>query len=84
MDIVRGMLCLHSQRPAIIHRDLKTANLLVSGRWEVKVADFGLSRIKDASQVGRGLRGWVGARKLGKTTAEQCTWALGVGQVFVQ
>lgn len=29
MDIARGMSCLHAQRPAIIHRDLKTANLLV-------------------------------------------------------
>lgn len=51
MDISRGMACLHAQRPIIIHRDLKTANLLVSARFEVKVADFGLSRIKDASHV---------------------------------
>eukprot|EP00879_Flechtneria_rotunda_P011156 GHRR01011654.1.p1 GENE.GHRR01011654.1~~GHRR01011654.1.p1 ORF type:complete len:1165 (+),score=475.65 GHRR01011654.1:461-3955(+) len=51
MDVARGMACLHAQRPIIIHRDLKTANLLVSARFEVKVADFGLSRIKDASQV---------------------------------
>jgi serine/threonine protein kinase len=51
MDIARGMACLHAQRPIIIHRDLKTANLLVSARFEVKVADFGLSRIKDASHV---------------------------------
>lgn len=51
MDVARGMACLHAQRPIIIHRDLKTANLLVSARFEVKVADFGLSRIKDASHV---------------------------------
>eukprot|EP00775_Hariotina_reticulata_P012952 gene12952-13081_t len=62
MDISRGMVCLHAQRPIIIHRDLKTANLLVSARFEVKVADFGLSRIKDAShlQVSRaGLEGTI-------------------------
>ncbi|KAF8071147.1 drkC [Scenedesmus sp. PABB004] len=62
MDVARGMACLHAQRPIIIHRDLKTANLLVSARFEVKVADFGLSRIKDAShlQVSRaGLEGTI-------------------------
>ena len=32
MDVARGMSCLHAQRPPIIHRDLKTANLLVSAR----------------------------------------------------
>lgn len=51
LDVARGMSCLHAQKPVIIHRDLKTANLLVSARFEVKVADFGLSRIKDATQV---------------------------------
>jgi serine/threonine-protein kinase CTR1 len=29
----------------IIHRDLKPGNLLVNGAWQVKVADFGLSRM---------------------------------------
>jgi serine/threonine protein kinase len=56
MDVARGMACLHAQRPIIIHRDLKTANLLVSARFEIKVADFGLSRIKDASHVSCGGR----------------------------
>jgi serine/threonine protein kinase len=36
MDVARGMSCLHAQKPIIIHRDLKTANLLVSARFEVK------------------------------------------------
>jgi serine/threonine protein kinase len=51
VDVARGMACLHAQQPMVIHRDLKTANLLVSARFEVKVADFGLSRIKDATHV---------------------------------
>lgn len=51
IDIARGMNCLHEQRPAIIHRDLKTANLLVSARFEVKVADLGLSCVKDQART---------------------------------
>jgi cell division cycle 2-like protein len=36
----------------IIHRDLKTSNLLMNNRGELKVADFGLARIY-GSPLGR-------------------------------
>jgi predicted outer membrane repeat protein len=45
LDAARGMLYLHTQTPAIIHRDLKCANLVVNNNWMVKVTDFGMSRI---------------------------------------
>jgi serine/threonine protein kinase len=41
-DTAEGMRYLHSK--GRIHRDLKSANLLVSGNWMVKVADFGSAR----------------------------------------
>ena len=44
-DAAAGMLHLHSRRPAIVHRDLKSPNLLVAADWTVKVADVGLSKI---------------------------------------
>ncbi|XP_050380166.1 serine/threonine-protein kinase EDR1 [Argentina anserina] len=46
LDVARGMNCLHSSNPTIVHRDLKSPNLLVDKNWNVKVGDFGLSRLK--------------------------------------
>eukprot|EP01116_Phalansterium_solitarium_P000748 TRINITY_DN1059_c0_g2_i1.p1 TRINITY_DN1059_c0_g2~~TRINITY_DN1059_c0_g2_i1.p1 ORF type:complete len:744 (-),score=214.92 TRINITY_DN1059_c0_g2_i1:445-2676(-) len=44
-DAARGMNYLHKSDPIIIHRDLKSHNLLVDENWKVKVSDFGLSKI---------------------------------------
>ncbi|KAL4426099.1 hypothetical protein ABPG77_002685 [Micractinium sp. CCAP 211/92] len=44
LDSTKGMLYLHSRTPPIVHRDLKSANLLVDLQWHVRVADFNLSR----------------------------------------
>ncbi|KAG5232596.1 CTR2 protein [Salix suchowensis] len=46
LDVARGMNCLHASMPTIVHRDLKSPNLLVDTNWTVKVCDFGLSRLK--------------------------------------
>ncbi|KAI0499860.1 hypothetical protein KFK09_018068 [Dendrobium nobile] len=46
LDVVRGMNYLHRRKPPIIHRDLKSSNLLVDKSWTVKVGDFGLSSLK--------------------------------------
>jgi len=45
LQAARGLLYLHSQKPSIIHRDLKSSNLVVDEHWVVKVTDFGMSRI---------------------------------------
>jgi len=42
IQILCAVACLHENW--IIHRDLKTSNLLLNNRGEIKVADFGLAR----------------------------------------
>ncbi|CAN0855386.1 Serine/threonine-protein kinase EDR1 [Linum grandiflorum] len=63
MDIARGMNYLHHYNPPIIHRDLKSSNLLVDKNWTVKVGDFGLSRLKHetylTTKTGKGTPQWM-------------------------
>ncbi|CAL9107908.1 unnamed protein product, partial [Musa textilis] len=45
-DVAKGMNYLHNRSTPIVHRDLKSPNLLVDKKYTVKVCDFGLSRLK--------------------------------------
>ena len=47
VDSAVGMAFLHEA--GILHRDLKTGNLLVDDNWRVAVVDFGISRMIDLS-----------------------------------
>ncbi|XP_026457399.1 uncharacterized protein LOC113358101 isoform X1 [Papaver somniferum] len=65
VDIAHGMNYLHRCKPPIVHRDLKSSNLLVDKNWNVKVGDFGLSRFKHSTYL---------TTKMGKGTV--CTVTL--------
>lgn len=41
-QMLSGLAYLHSQ--SILHRDMKGSNILLNGRGELKLADFGLAR----------------------------------------
>ncbi|XP_022923956.1 probable serine/threonine-protein kinase SIS8 isoform X1 [Cucurbita moschata] len=49
LDAARGMNYLHNCTPVVVHRDLKSPNLLVDKNWVVKVCDFGLSKMKHST-----------------------------------
>lgn len=60
LNIARGMFYLHSSQPSILHRDLKSRNVLLSGRKgidgdpHVVICDFGLCQLFGEDGQGSG------------------------------
>ena len=86
-ETLRGLHHLHEQcKKHIIHRDLKSANLLLTTAGDVKVADFGVSKILDIAIAGRKTRSFVGTPHwmapeviMGKPYDARCDiWSVGI------
>lgn len=52
MGIAKGPVYLHQDsRVMVIHRDLKSSNILVDANMEAKISDFGLAKVNSLEEM---------------------------------
>ncbi|TMW62189.1 hypothetical protein Poli38472_009682 [Pythium oligandrum] len=83
LDTARGMKYLHHFNRPILHRDMKSPNLLVQNDFTIKISDFGLSRVKTQIQTMTGSCGtvqWMAPEVLGnrKYTEKADVYSFGI------
>eukprot|EP00002_Diphylleia_rotans_P037712 TRINITY_DN8454_c0_g1_i2.p1 TRINITY_DN8454_c0_g1~~TRINITY_DN8454_c0_g1_i2.p1 ORF type:complete len:705 (+),score=133.98 TRINITY_DN8454_c0_g1_i2:313-2427(+) len=73
LDAAKGMQYLHTSTPSILHRDLKSPNLLLDSRWNLKISDFGLSGFNTDHQTEKrvGSLLWMAPEIVEEN---ECTW----------
>lgn len=49
IDTIKGLICLHYRNPPILHRDMKSLNVLLRKDWSAFICDFGFARIKETT-----------------------------------
>ncbi|CAH0481217.1 unnamed protein product [Peronospora belbahrii] len=83
MDVAEGLVYLHCLRPVIVHRDLKSKNVLLNRKFHAKLSDFGVSRkthVNETMTSGVGTLLWTAPEIIeGKKYSEKADiYSLGV------
>lgn len=85
MQICEALEYLHTRKPAIIYRDMKPANVMLTPEGNIKIIDFGIAReYKEqslADTVSLGTKGYAAPEQFGgkgQTDARTDVYCLGV------
>lgn len=90
MDIVSGLTFLHTktrEKPVLLHRDIKSLNVLLDDRLRAKLTDFGLAKIKTSSlTITKGTMAgtvpWMAPEILNGEGCSEATDVYAMGMVF--
>lgn len=83
LDLLEGMTYLHTFDPPVIHRDLKSHNVLLGADFEAKLSDFGISRevsLEKTMTSAVGTMAWIAPEVMqgGKYTEKADLYSFGV------
>ncbi|RHY19713.1 hypothetical protein DYB36_010692 [Aphanomyces astaci] len=82
-EVADALAYLHSFEPTVIHRDLKSKNILLSRTWNARLNDFGYSRVTnpdDLMTMNVGTIAWIAPEVLtgGRYTEQADIYSFGV------